>query len=149
LVKVAPDLSFDALDEILELVATRQIAGIVATNTTVSRPEATDAGLRRIYAEPGGLSGRPLRARSTEIIQHLFKQTKGRLPIIGSGGIFNAADAWEKLTAGASLIELYTGLIYEGPSVASEIVNGLLLRLEESGLKDLRQAVGTGVTGLG
>ena len=142
LVKVAPDLSFEALDEILELVAPRQIAGIVATNTTIMRPETGDENLRRTYAETGGLSGRPLRARSTEVIGHLYQQTGGRLPLIGVGGIFSAADAWEKITAGASLVQIYSGLVYEGPGLAKQIVRGLRQRLEEAGLKDLAAAVG-------
>ncbi len=143
LVKVAPDLSFDALDEILELVTPRQIAGIVATNTTISRPQTSDPELQRIYSEPGGLSGRPLRKRSTEVVRHLYRQTRGTLPIIGVGGIFNAADAWEKITAGASLVQIYTSLVYEGPGVAKAIVTGLLQRLEQAGLSCLREAVGT------
>jgi dihydroorotate dehydrogenase len=143
LVKVAPDLSFDALDEILELVAPRNIAGIVATNTTISRPQTSDAALQKIYAEAGGLSGRPLRARSTEIIRHLFKQTNGKVPIIGVGGIFSADDAWEKITAGASLVQIYTGMVYEGPGVAKKIVTGLRQRLELTGMKHLQQAVGS------
>lgn len=118
LVKVAPDLSFQALDEILELTVPREVDGIVATNTTITRPASDHA----IYSETGGLSGRPLRARSTEIIRHL---AKSGLPIIGVGGIFNAADAYEKLQAGASLVQVYTGLVYEGPSIAREIVTGL------------------------
>jgi len=144
LVKVAPDLSFEALDEILELVGPRHIAGVVATNTTVARPDTSDSALKRIYEESGGLSGRPLRARSTEIIRHLYRQTKGALPIIGVGGIFNADDAWEKITAGASLVQLYTGLVYEGPAVAKQIVKGLVQRLAAAGLKDLKHAVGIG-----
>ncbi len=96
LVKVAPDLSFEALDEILELVAPRNIAGIVATNTTISRPQTSDAAAQKVYAETGGLRGRPLRARSTEIIRLLHKQTKGKLPIIGVGGFFDADDAYGK-----------------------------------------------------
>jgi dihydroorotate dehydrogenase len=142
-VKVAPDLTFEALDEILELVGPRSIAGIVATNTTISRPTTSDAALQKIYAETGGLSGRPLRARSTEIVRHLFRQTKGQLPIIGVGGIFSAEDAWEKITAGASLVQVYTGLVYEGPAVASKIVTGLQKKLTASGLKNLSQAVGS------
>ena len=142
LVKVAPDLSFEALDEILELAGPRQIAGIVATNTTIARPESNDEAARRSYAEQGGLSGRPLRARSTEVIRHLHRQTRGTLPIIGVGGIFNAADAWEKITAGASLVQVYTGLVYEGPTVAREIVTGLHQRLREAGLRTVREAVG-------
>lgn len=143
LVKVAPDLSFDALDEILELVGPRNIAGIVATNTTIARPQTNDEGLQKIYAETGGLSGRPLRARSTEIIRHLFKQTNGKLPIIGVGGIFDADDAWEKITAGACLVQVYTGMVYEGPAIAKKIVTGLRDKLKNSGLKDLPSAVGS------
>lgn len=142
LVKVAPDLSFPALDEVLELAGPRRIAGIVATNTTIARPETTDPALQRIYAEEGGLSGKPLRARSTEVVRHLFRQTEGQLSIIGVGGIFNAADAWEKITAGASLAQVYTGLVYEGPGVVREIVAGLQERLAERGWSDLKQAVG-------
>src|SRR2546423_855220 len=110
LVKVAPDLSFEALDEIAQLAAERKLAGIVATNTTIARPEASDPGVRRVYAETGGLSGKPLRQRSTEVIRYLYQRTGGKLPIIGVGGIFNAEDAWKKITAGASLIQIYTGL---------------------------------------
>ena len=142
LVKVAPDLSFEALDEILELTATRGVAGIVATNTTIARPPTVDSAVRQVYAETGGLSGRPLAARSTEMIRHIYRLTKGKLPVIGVGGIFNAADAWEKITAGASLVQLYTGLVYEGPGVARSIILGLLKRLEKAGLRDFREAIG-------
>jgi dihydroorotate dehydrogenase len=145
LVKVAPDLSFEALDEILELVGPRQIAGIVATNTTIARPATSDATLQTIYAETGGLSGKPLRARSTEVVRHLFKQTNGKLPIIGVGGIFTAADAWEKITAGAALVQVYTGMVYEGPGIAKKIVTGLVDQLEKSGLKDLSAAIGSAI----
>ena len=144
LVKIAPDLSFEALDEMLELVSPRQIAGIVATNTTISRPQTNAAAVQKIYAEPGGLSGKPLRARSTEIIRHLHRRTKGKLPIIGVGGIFNADDAWEKIRAGASLLQIYTGLVYEGPGITGKIVAGLIQRLEIAGMKNLQEAVGSG-----
>jgi dihydroorotate dehydrogenase len=142
LVKVAPDLSFEALDEILELVAPRSIAGIVATNTTIARPQTGEAALQKIYAETGGLSGRPLRVRSTEIVRHLYRQTQGRLPIIGVGGIFTADDAWEKIATGASLVQVYTGMVYEGPGVAGKIVRGLLRRMEMAGVRDLKEIVG-------
>jgi dihydroorotate dehydrogenase len=143
LVKVAPDLSFEALNQILELAAPRQIAGLVATNTTIGRPESAASECQRTYAEAGGLSGRPLRARSTEVIRHIYRQTRGALPIIGVGGIFNADDAWEKVRAGASLLQIYTGLVYEGPGVVSEIVSGLSNRLRSEGFAILREAVGT------
>ena len=143
LVKVAPDLSFEALDEILELVGPRNIAGIVATNTTISRPPTGDDAAQKAYSETGGLSGKPLRSRSTEIIRHLHRQTKGKLPIIGVGGIFDADDAWEKITAGASLLQIYTGLVYEGPGITRAIVSGLRSRLEIAGFQSVREAVGS------
>lgn len=142
LVKVAPDLSFEALDEILQLVGPGNIAGIVATNTTITRPETSDVGGQKVYAETGGLSGRPLRHRSTEVIRHLYRQSRGQLPIIGVGGIFTADDAWEKITAGASLLQVYTGLVYEGPMLAKALVSGLRQRLAETGLTRLQEAVG-------
>jgi dihydroorotate dehydrogenase len=142
LVKVAPDLSFEALEEIIDLVRSRGVAGVVATNTTVTRPSARARGLERIYAEAGGLSGRPLRARSTEVIRHLYRASNGTVPIIGVGGIFDAEDAWEKITAGATLVQVYTGMVYEGPGIARSIVRGLRSRLARSGLPDLAAAVG-------
>lgn len=143
LVKVAPDLAFEALDEILELVGPRSIAGIVATNTTIARPQTSDTALQKIYAETGGLSGKPLRQRSTEVVRHLYKQTNGKLPIIGVGGIFSADDAWEKIIAGASLVQCYTGLVYEGPGLTKKIVIGLNEKLAASGFKNLSAAVGS------
>lgn len=144
LVKVAPDLSFTALDEILGLVGPRAVAGIVATNTTITRPESPAPELGGVYRETGGLSGRPLAARSTEIIRHLYRQTKGAVPIIGVGGIFSAGDAWEKITAGASLVQVYTGLVYAGPGITRAIVEGLRGKLSALGLSRLGDAVGIG-----
>jgi dihydroorotate dehydrogenase len=143
LVKVAPDLTFEALDEILDVVQTRRLAGIVATNTTLARPATDDARLQRVYAEAGGLSGAPLRERSTAVIRHLHRQSVGRLPIIGVGGIFTADDAWEKITAGACLVQIYTGYIYEGPTQPRRIVAGLRERLAREGFRTLAEAVGT------
>jgi dihydroorotate dehydrogenase len=142
LVKIAPDLDLEAIDDLLALAAPRQLAGIVAANTTLQRPSTQDEGLQRIYREPGGLSGRPLRERSTAIIRHIYRQTAGTLPIIGVGGVFNAADAWEKIAAGASLVQAYTGLVFEGPSLARDVVEGLIARLGRTGLNSLQEAVG-------
>ncbi len=142
LIKVAPDLTLEALDEILELAVARQISGIVATNTTIERPETADALEKRTYAETGGLSGKPLRQRSTGIIRHIFRQTGNRLPIIGVGGIFNADDAWEKIAAGATLVQIYTGLVYEGPGLPKCIVTGLLRRMQLAGVRNLSEIVG-------
>jgi len=141
LVKVAPDLSFDALDDVVSLVEPRGLAGLVATNTTIARPETTDAVARIVYRETGGLSGRPLRERSTEVIRHLHRQTGGRIPIIGVGGIANVDDAWDKVQAGATLLQVYSGLVYEGPSLPADLVAGLLGRLAGASWSD---AIGAG-----
>ena len=89
------------------------------------------------------MSGKPLRARSTEIVRHLYKQTQGKLPIIGVGGVFSADDAWEKITAGASLVQCYTGLVYEGPWLAKKIMTGLREKVSAAGFKNISEAVGT------
>jgi dihydroorotate dehydrogenase len=141
LVKVAPDLSFFALDEMLELAGTCGMAGVVATNTTIERPVNPPPELRALYAEAGGLSGAPLSGRSTEIIRHIHGRTEGKLPIIGVGGIFNAADAWEKITAGATLVQVYTGLVYEGPGMVRQLVEGMRERMAEAGFSNLEQVV--------
>lgn len=142
LIKIAPDLSWEALDDLIELAESENLAGIVATNTTITRPETPHPTCRDVYAESGGLSGRPLRECSTQFIAHLYRQTQGRLPIIGVGGIFSAEDAWEKIQAGASLIQVYTGLVFEGPGLARSIVRGLRQKLAHHGLKSLSEAVG-------
>ena len=131
LLKLAPDLTFEQMDEALELVQKHRVAGIVATNTTIDHPVPPE----------GGLSGAPLRARSTECVRHLRRQSK--LPIIGVGGIFSAADAYEKIRAGASLVEVWTGLIYKGPALVRDINRGLLRLLERDGFGSLAEAVGT------
>ena len=143
LVKVAPDLTLDALDEILGLAMDRGLSGLIATNTTISRPESNNALVQRVYSEMGGLSGKPVRERSTEVIRHLSRQSRGKLPLIGVGGIFTVEDAWEKITAGASLVQLYTGFIYEGPTLPKQIVRGLADKLREHGMKTVAEAVGT------
>jgi dihydroorotate dehydrogenase len=142
LVKVAPDLTFEALDEIVALVEERHIAGLVATNTTITRPITTNPAVQRVYNETGGLSGKPLRQRSTEVIRHLYRQTKGRIPIIGVGGIFNVEDAWEKIAAGASLLQVYTGFVYEGPQINRLLVSGLDKKLKLLNFSNLKSAIG-------
>ena len=118
LVKIAPDLTPDAIDDVLALVEEHAIAGIIATNTTIDHSSVPEA--RR---ETGGLSGKPVRARSTEVIRHIAARSKA--PVIGVGGIFSADDAQEKFDAGAVLIQLYTGFIYEGPALVSQICRRL------------------------
>jgi dihydroorotate dehydrogenase len=117
--KIAPDLTNEQLDDVIEIVLETSLAGVIATNTTLSREGLKSAD--GLCAEAGGLSGRPLRVRSTEVIRYLHEKSKGQFPIVGVGGIHSAEDALEKLKAGASLIQIYTGFIYEGPGLIQEI----------------------------
>jgi dihydroorotate dehydrogenase len=146
LVKIAPDLEWDAIADVLELAQTYQLAGIIATNTTIRRDrlktERIAATGKLVREEAGGISGAPLKERSTEVIRFIYKQTGGQLPIIGVGGIFTAEDAWEKIVAGASLVQVYTGWVYEGPGMVRRILTGLLQKLEAQGLSAIAQAVG-------
>ena len=125
LLKIAPDLTNTQLDDIIEIVATTKIAGIIAANTTISRDNlnTTDQEIQAIGN--GGLSGAPVRKRSTEVVQYL-KTKSPELKIIAVGGIASAADAIEKINAGADLVQVYSGLIYEGPSLIKQINKGLL-----------------------
>jgi dihydroorotate dehydrogenase len=127
LLKIAPDLSFPQIDQVLVVIAEFGLDGIVATNTTLARPGSFSA-----VAQAGGLSGRPLRARSTEIINYLARATGGNLPIIASGGVMDLTSAGEKLDAGASLVQLYTGLIFRGPFFAREVARGLAARQDRA-----------------
>lgn len=128
LLKIAPDLTNGQLDDIIAIVADTGIEGVIATNTTISRAAlVTDSGAVADMGA-GGVSGRPLRDRSTEVIRYLHQQSGGTFPIIGVGGIFSASDAIEKLNAGASLIQVYTSFIYEGPGLAKTINRALLDR---------------------
>jgi len=126
LLKIAPDLTNEQLDDIIEIVKETGISGVVATNTTISRE-----GLKTSKAEveaigAGGLSGKPLTSRSTEVIRYLYQKSGGAFPIIGVGGIHSEKDALEKLKAGASLVQLYTGYIYEGPALVKRIKKAIL-----------------------
>jgi len=142
LVKLSPDLERRDLEAIVEVIERLQIDGIIAANTTISRANLqTDA--RRVAAcGEGGLSGKPLRDRSTRMIAELYELTGGRIPLIGVGGIFTAEDAWEKIAAGASLVQLYTGFIYQGPRIAQDINKGLAEILAREGFANLDLAVG-------
>lgn len=122
LLKIAPDLSEKQLLDIIEIVSETKLDGVIATNTTISR-EGLTSGLKE---ETGGLSGKPLRERSTEVIRFLSKNSKNSFPIIGVGGIHSAEDALEKFQAGASLVQLFTGFIYEGPGLIREIKQAVL-----------------------
>ncbi|MBE0336547.1 quinone-dependent dihydroorotate dehydrogenase [Paenibacillus sp. 23TSA30-6] len=138
LVKIAPDVSDEELEYMTDAIAASGVDGIIATNTTISRAGLT----HRNAGETGGLSGKPLRDRSTEVIGRVYRQTDGKLPIIGSGGIFSSRDAYDKIKAGASLIEIYTALIYEGPEVNRTLHAGLRELLRKDGFRHISEAVG-------
>jgi dihydroorotate dehydrogenase len=123
LLKIAPDLTNEQLDDIVEIVQQTKIAGVIATNTTIDKSSLSNESLKQ---EAGGLSGAPLTKRSTEVVRYLANKSNRSFPIIGVGGIHSEADALEKLEAGASLIQLYTGFIYEGPGLISRINKRLL-----------------------
>ncbi|SIS79129.1 quinone-dependent dihydroorotate dehydrogenase [Alicyclobacillus vulcanalis] len=140
-VKLAPDLRNSEIERIADALATstyRDHVGLICANTTVARPPL--AGRHR--AETGGLSGRPLRARSTEVVRIAARAAQGRLPIMGSGGVFSAEDAYEKIRSGASLVQIYTALIYRGPAVVGDIVRGLDGLLARDGFANVAEAVG-------
>ena len=137
LVKIAPDLSDEAVVEVARVAQTAGVSGLIATNTTIARP-----ALRTAIREDGGLSGRPLAQRATEVLRILFRAVEGKLPLIGVGGIFSAEDAYARIRAGASLIQIYTGLIYQGPLLPRQIARGLLHHLAQDDLSHVREAVG-------
>lgn len=125
LLKIAPDLSYEQLDDVIDLCLQIKLDGLVATNTTIYRklPNTSPSVLEKLGT--GGLSGLPLKNKSTEIVNYIHQKTKGNLPIMASGGIFTAADAKEKLIAGASLVQVWTGFVYEGPAIVKKICNGI------------------------
>ena len=137
-VKIAPDLTDEQLADTVLAIQSSSIDGIVATNTTLSR-----AGLQHGNQwEAGGLSGKPLQQRSTQVIRELYGATGGSLPIIGSGGIFTADDAYDKIRAGASLVQIYTGFVYQGPALVKQIAQGMRVRMKADGFQHISQAVG-------
>ena len=138
-VKIAPDMEFSQVDAIIDVVEAVKLTGIIATNATAFMREGLKSPAGR---EPGGLSGRPITKVVTSFVSHIFQVTQGRLPIIGVGGIFNAEDAYDKIKAGASAVQIYTGWVYEGPGAVKRINRGLLSLLERDGLKHLSDAVG-------
>jgi len=141
-VKIAPDMEFAQVDEIIDVVESTQLTGIVATNATAFMREKLKSPNG---SEPGGLSGRPITKRVTSFVAHIYKVTGGKLPIIGVGGIFDAQDAYDKIKAGADAVQIYTGWIYEGPGAVRRINKGLLRLLERDGLNHISEAVGAGV----
>ena len=149
LVKLSPDLERRDLEMIVDVIERLHIDGIIATNTTTSRAGLLSDEKRVAACGEGGLSGKPIAHRSTRMIADLYELTGGRIPLIGVGGIFDAEDAWEKIAAGASLVQLYTGFIYQGPNIAKEINEGLATILAREGFANLDAAVGCRARELG
>ena len=142
MVKISPDLSNEQLDMVIDCARSAGCAGIIATNTTLERPQPMNRKSESFIQQVGGLSGQPLKQRSTEIISHIHKRCRGKWPIIGVGGISTAEDAWQKIIHGASCVQLYSALVFKGPSVIKNIVNGLERKLKLNGLSSLDQAIG-------
>jgi dihydroorotate dehydrogenase len=140
LVKIAPDLNESEIEAIVDIAQRLNLAGIIATNTTISREN-----LKTNINETGGLSGKPLQEKSNDVIKKIYKFSNGKLPIIGVGGIFTAQDAFEKIAAGACLIQAYTGFVYQGFGFSREINSGLAHILKEKGFANLDEAIGSAV----
>jgi dihydroorotate dehydrogenase len=139
LVKIAPDMEFRQVDDIVEVAVSENIGGIIATNATAFLRET----LASRSQEPGGLSGRPLRALASSFVRHLYRSVDKKLPIIGVGGVFTAEDAYEKIKAGATAVQIYTGFVYEGPAAVKRINEGLLRLIERDGYPSIAEAVGS------
>jgi dihydroorotate dehydrogenase len=140
LVKVAPDLDEAQIADIADAALKTGIDGLIATNTTVERPDSL-RGMAK--GETGGLSGKPLFGLATRVLSEFYRATAGKLPLIGVGGILSGADAYAKIKAGASLVQIYSGMIYRGPGLVEEVKRDLVLRLKADGFRSVREAVGT------
>ena len=142
LVKLSPDLADRELQDIVDVAQRNDVSGLIATNTTTARDGLQTRAEAVQSLGAGGLSGAPLRQRSTKVIATLYNMTQGLMPIIGAGGIFTAEDAWEKISAGAGLVQVYTGFIYEGPAIARNVNDGLRRIISREGFVSLDEAVG-------
>ena len=146
LVKIAPDLSNEAIDEIAKVTMENGIDGIIAINTSLNRFNLKNLEIKTgntLEQENGGLSGLPLQERGLEVMTRLRKITNNDLPLIGVGGISSAKAAWERIAAGASLIQIYTGWIFEGPRLVPDILDGLILQMEKHGFRNIKEAIGS------
>jgi hypothetical protein len=148
LVKIAPDLADDNVDAIADLAVDLSLDGIIATNTTIARPDLVSDPALVAAAGAGGLSGAPLRPRALEVLRRLHARAGDQLVLIAAGGIETADDAWERIAAGATLVQAYTGFIYGGPRWARRIQDGLARRARAEGLKSVSEARGTMVAPL-
>jgi len=146
LLKFSPDMSNEDLLNSADVAIHSKIDGFVATNTTISRYIPRNSQSRSAFAESGGLSGRPLKNRSLEVVNLLYDYTESNIPIVGVGGIDSSESAWNMITSGASLIQLYSALVFKGPSIASSIVKGLNVKVKENNYSSISEAVGSNHT---
>ena len=142
--KIAPDLTDDQVKHIVLTARNHGADGMVVCNTTVSRPKDATTRDRIMFDQTGGMSGRPLNQRSTELIRLVRSVAGPDWPIIGVGGVSSGADAWEKIAAGATLIQAYSGFVFEGPALVKSVVHGLNKRLEASRHEELAKVIGSG-----
>lgn len=142
LVKIAPDLNDEQLLAVVKTAQSSGCDGIVASNTTVERGPAPSKSDAKVFEESGGLSGAPLQQRSTEMIHKIYHMTEGKWPIVGVGGIMSAQDAWEKIGAGACLLQAYSGFVFEGAGLTKSVVHGLHKKLRDSPYSTLEEAIG-------
>lgn len=143
LVKLAPDLKRDEQKDLARLAVEMRLEGLILSNTTLARPKALP---QKFAHEKGGLSGAPLREKADRILKNFYRLTEGQIPLVGVGGIETADHAYQKIKNGATLIQLYTGLVYQGPSIAHDILAGLQTCMERDGYDNITQAIGADVT---
>jgi dihydroorotate dehydrogenase len=144
LLKIAPDLADEQLSDIVSILQTVQLSGVIATNTTISRADLETPAKQIESIGAGGLSGKPLTERSRQVVAELYRQLDGQIPIVGVGGIMNGEDAWQMIRAGASLVQVYTGFIYGGPGFVRDINRHILKKIDEHGFLNIAAAVGSG-----
>ena len=142
LFKISPDAEDDEIEMMVDIAIKNGIDGFVAVNTTTARPQPTSTRSRRAFSESGGLSGAPLKKRSLEIIQLVYKRAGNNYPIVGVGGIDGPQSAWDAITSGATLLQLYSALVFNGPAVVKKTIRGLKRRLQQEGIVNLHDAIG-------
>ena len=142
LLKIAPDLTLEDLDDIVRVCAARGVDGMIIGNTTIDRP--VDAAQSKDAPEAGGLSGKPLFEKSTRMLAHCYLRVDGRFPIVGAGGVHDVASAFAKFEAGATLVQVYSALVFAGPALVGEILKGLADRLSAERAASLSAIVGRG-----
>jgi dihydroorotate dehydrogenase len=143
LVKISPDVDDSQLASIVNTARSNGCSGIIASNTTTSRPSENSGKEQKIFAQTGGMSGLPIQTNTTEMISKIYKMTDGEFPIVGVGGIMSGEDAWQKICAGASLLQAYSGFVFEGAGLTKQVVNGIEKKMRQNGYSTLDQAIGS------